>query len=423
MTMRNRFLGSLFALGALASSTACDSFFQVDNPNIIDGTKVDPVLAAEEFSRSVWQNFAFAYGGVIVYSAWFTNEARVGDTFPTRNEYGRRLIDDRNGTHNDEVWWPLARAVASAEDALTRLAEIPNADQSVRIARVALAGGFADLLMGESFCQGVVDPLGSPLAPAQTLDRAIERLKQARQIADKSYAAKMDTVDAKAISAAARVGMARAYLQKGDKANAIAMATGIPADFVFNVTYVDDAANRGRLGNNVWNFSFSRISLVVGPEWRAKADSGDTRIKYQDMKRLAQDGTLQFYRQNKFDGFAAPIRLASGLEARYIVAEASGDRNQQLTLINERRGAGGQTALVGAGLSDAQVLTELMEQRGRDFWLEGKRLGDWRRNSGNVNHILQPGSTYYKADLGTVSDHTCFPIPAAEKDNNPNFKK
>jgi hypothetical protein len=425
-TKRERF-GVIAAALAALTFAGCDSFFEVERPNVVDGETVDPVLMADEFSWSAHQNLAVAYGGMIVYSAWFTNEARVGDTFPTRNDFGLRSIDDRNGTHRDEVWVPLTRAMASAEKALVILKDIPDADKSVKIARLALVSGYSDEFMAEGFCEGVVDPLGPKATVPQMLDRAIERFKQAEKVASASYAAKLDTTDAKAIMNAARVGLARAYLQKGDKANAAATAKTVPADFVYNMTYINDASNRGRLGNNVFFYITSREALVVGPEWRALADAGDKRIAYKEEKtpagatRKAQDGELDFYSQQKFKAWDAPIRLASGLEARYIVAEAEENVANMVALINERRTASGQVGTFASVDKDA-AMTELVNQRAREFWLEGKRLGDWRRHGDKVPFILASGSTYYKAGQGKIGNQTCMPVSAAEKDNNPNFK-
>jgi hypothetical protein len=409
-------VGFALAAAMALSTAACDSFFDVERPNIVDAGTIKPEEDYEIFSRSAYQNFTVAYGGLIVHSAWFTNEARVGDTFPTRNDFGLRSLDDRNSTHSGDVYVPLARAIALSETALGILEDVPNSAQNPETARAALAAGYSVQLMAESFCEGVIEPEGPSVTPTQMIDRAIERLTQARDVA---AAITGDTAMAN-MANAARVGLARAYLQKGDKARAIAEAQTVPANFQYNVIYLDDASNRSRLGNNVYSFSFSRESLVVGPEWMAMADAGDTRISYQDAGRKAQDAVLQFYRQRKYTGWASPIRLASSLEARYIIAEAEGDIGAMIDLINERRAASGQAG-VFASTDLAETLAELMEQRGRDFWLEGKRMGDWRRNGSSVPYILQPGSPYYKTGF-TVGDQTCMPLPASEKDNNPSFK-
>lgn len=409
--------GTLIALLALAPAVAgCDSFFDVINPNVIDAAAVDPVADGEIFSRSAFQTLASAYsGGYIVYSAWFTNEAWVGDTFPTRNEYGRRLIDDRNGTHNGSVWSPITQAIAQAEQVLEILDG--EADQETNLARAALTSGYGLIMLGEGFCEGTMrGPGGEPgplMTPTQLLETAITRFDAAI-----SYATAGSGSEAAAIADAARVGRGRALLNLGRAGEAATAVAGVAADFVYNVSYVDDAGNRGRLGNGVYSFSpgGTRESLVVPPHYRAM---NDPRVPWTDAGRNAQDGVLNFFGQDKFGSWAAPIRLASGLEAQYIIAEASGDAAAMETFINERRDEGGQAPISS---TDVNVLmAELMVQKDRDFWLEGHRLGDWRRHPNLVPNILPPGDNYYKPEVGTVSNQTCMPLPFAERNANPNI--
>ena len=137
----------------------------------------------------------------------------------------------------------------------------------------------------------------------------------------------------------------------------------------------------------------------------------------------AQDNSLRLFRQTKYTSFTAPIRIASGLEARYISAEAelkaSGNTAPALALITERRTAGSQPAFTGTSV-DA-VLAELMDQRARDFWLEARHLGDVLRNPTAAALVPPVGSPFYKPTLGNFLPLACLPIPFSEKANNPNF--
>lgn len=403
------------ALAAVIATVGCtDSFFEVSDPDILEANNIDPEKDGVVLARSAFQNLVDAYGDHIVYSAWWSHEARVGDTFPTRNEFGRRFLDDTNGTLNGEVWSPIARAATTGEQAYGILKDKPG----IGLAVAAFTEGYAMLLMAETFCEGTVaasttEP-GPKLSTTQMLDLAVERLTAA-----KTEAAKLTGAEATGLAGAAQVGIARAYLQAGKKTEAAAAAKLVAASFNYEFKYVDDAANRGRVGNNVWNFTTARQSLVVPPEYRAIADAGDPRIKYDDAKRFAQDSELQFYRQQKFPGYGTAIRLASGLEARYIAAEAGGSIGEQIALINERRAVGKQAPFDSGDA--AAVLAELMEQRARDFWLEGKKTGDYRRNGHAVPYVIPDGAEYYKPGVGTMGNQKCYPVPNAEKQNNPNF--
>ena len=115
----------------------------------------------------------------------------------------------------------------------------------------------------------------------------------------------------------------------------------------------------------------------------------------------------------------SPIRLASKLEADYIEAEATGTA-AQLALIAARRAANAQPAYTGS-TAPAAVLTELMEQKGRDFYLEAKRMGDFRRIPAAVINVPVPGTAYFKPGFSPVGNQVCWPLPLAETDNNPNI--
>jgi len=401
----------------LPSLTACDlNFFEVKNPNVIDAATVDPVADGAIFSRSAFQTLASAFSsGFIVYTAWFTNEAWVGDTFPTRNEFGRRLIDDRNGTHNGSVWSPITQAIAQGEQVLEILGGEPG--QELNLARAAFTSAYGLVLEGEAFCEGTMrGPGGEPgplMTSDQLLETAVDRFSQAIQFGNGASG-----TEASNIVTASQVGMGRALLQLGRNTEAAAAVAGVPDAFEFNVAYVDDAGNRGRLGNGVYFYSAggSRESLVVPPHYRAM---DDPRITFIDTGRNAQDGVLRFFSQRKFDNWAASIRLASGLEARYIEVEATGTAAELEAFVNARRAVGGQAPIASTDMT--VLMGELMAQRSRDFWLEGHRMGDWRRNGALVPDILQPGDNYYKPEVGTVSSQTCMPIPFAERNANPNL--
>ncbi len=221
-------------------------------------------------------------------------------------------------------------------------------------------------------------------------------------------------------------GLARAYLQAGQGAQAIAAADSVPAGFTFNLTYVDDLANRTRLSNRLWQFVRDRGSIAVAPIWRTT----DPRVPWalgsaftpafapQDAA-YASDRGVPYAIQRKFTDYNVPIRLASRLETDYIVAEAQGTA-AQLTLIGARRTAAGRPPYTG--LTDpASVLTEFLTQKGFDFYLEGRRMADFRRNPANVIGVPVPGSTYWKPGFAPVGGDMCYPLPITETDNNPNL--
>ncbi len=399
----------------LLSVVACsDSFFKVTNPNLIDAATVDPTSGANTLSLSAQQNFVRAIGLLSVYGAWFTGEANVSDTFPTRNEFGFRLISDLNGSLNTDIWVPLSVAAASGKTVLDL--DLPIPATNINIARAAAFRGFAILQMASDFCTGTLS--SSPeLTTAQMLDSATAMFDQAVTVGTAN-----GSTEGISLSNAAKVGRARVKLQKRDNAGAAAEATSVPSGFVYNLRYTDDAGNRGRLSNQQYQLTFDRSSISVAPFFR---NTTDTRVTYLGPGQTTLNGQDAvpggFYQQTKFNSYAASMRLASKLEADYIAAEASADPATQITFINLRRTAGAQPVYSGAN-DAASVLTELMTQKGFDFYLEGKRVADYRRNPTAVSGITPSGQPYFKPGYAATGTQVCYPLPRAERDNNPNTK-
>ncbi len=396
---------------ALAVLSACSEFLSVDNPNVIDADNIDPVADATTLANSAQQNFAAAYGWQIMYSSWFTGEAEVAETFPTRNEFGRRAVAASNGNLNADVWTTLALAAASSN--LVLVLDLPNPDTNINLARTALWRGYSFVLMAENFCSGTVES-GPELTALELLDSAVVNLTRAITVGNA-----INTADSRALANAALVGRARAHLQAGRTSEASADATAVPAGFTFSLPYVDDLAARNRLSNRLYQFTVDRGSVSVAPAFRLS----DPRLQFKAPGEHAltpQDPSSgPFYIQNKYPAFNANIRVASKLEADYIAAE-SGTTADQLALITARRSANGQP--VYAGATDASsVLTELMWQKSLDFWLEGRRIGDLRRNPTSMTALPVPGAAYFKPGFAPIGSDVCYPLPTAERDNNPNI--
>jgi hypothetical protein len=221
------------------------------------------------------------------------------------------------------------------------------------------------------------------------------------------------------------VGIARAELQAGRLPQAIAAAQSVPAAFNFNLNYVDDLAQRFRLANRMWWYVRDRGSIAVAPIWRTSPQ--DPRVPYQSPTTFApqdaayaSDRGVPYAIQQKYSDYNVPVRLASKLEADYIQAEAEGTASQ-LALIAARRSANGQPVYGGPVDANA-VMTEFLTQKGFDFYLEGKRMGDFRRHPTNIVGLPVAGATYWKPGFAPIGSDTCYPLPIREIDNNPNIE-
>jgi hypothetical protein len=399
-----------YAAALLPLLAACD--LDVSNPGIIDASTFDPVADARTLSMSAQQNFYQVYADIINSTALYSGEVWTGAVRQESNDIGRRAIVDTNIDLNGSFWSPLQLVLATNDEVVEVLRGTSDFDSNLNVARSSMWAGFALQLMGEIFCQGVID-VGPPLTPAETLDSAIIRFERAIDIA-----AVLDGAEAAKIADASRVGLARARLQKGENTEAAQIASTVDEAFVANAIYVDDPQSRTRTGNDVFAASAGTSQIVAG-DYRGLEDP---RVPFVDAGMNAQDGRNPLFRQQKYTAFSDPIRVASGLEARYIVAEAElkgGDAAAALALIAERRAVGGQDEFGESG-QDA-VLAELMSQRARDFWLEAKHLGDYLRNPSATPLVPEAGTPFYKPEQGEFGPLTCLEVPFVEKANNPNF--
>ncbi|WP_396219598.1 hypothetical protein [Gemmatimonas sp.] len=405
--------GALVAFSGL-SLVGCSDFLTVSNPNVINASAIDPVNDAATLAASAQQNFAVAHGWFAMYQSWMVGETLVAETFPTRNEYGRREVLNTNGSHNSDVWQPISVALSSASAVLNLT--LPTPTTNLSYARAAAFKGMSFVYMAESFCVGVSNG-GGPLTTAQMLDSAVASLTQAVAVGTANA-----TADGIQLANVARVGLARAHLQAGRTAEAIAAARAVPAGFVFNLATIDDPAQRTRLGNRLWQFTLDRGSITVAPAYRI-TDDPRIRFKTPAQHNLAPQDPASgpFFIQDKYPAFNTPLRLASKLEADYIEAEATGT-TAQLAFIALRRAANNQPAYAGSQAA-ADVLTEFFEQKGRDFYLEAKRMGDFRRRPLNVRNLPVPGAPYFKPGFAQIGNQTCWPLPVQETDNNRNFPR
>jgi hypothetical protein len=259
---------------------------------------------------------------------------------------------------------------------------------------------------------------------------AIERLDRALAISTGGAAAK---TGAATVANMARVGLARAWLDRGDQAQAIQHAQEVDPDFELFVHYQSDPSDWQVYNFYQW-FAGYRYAGEMDLALEAKHFRGavDARIPVDTSatRRLAnglRDGYLP-YQSSSFSGWtphganlfgeATSIRFSSGLEARYIIAEAGGLNATDLrAFVNERRAAGGLGDFGGA---DNLLADEVLEQRARDFFLDGHRMGDLRRYERLYSKNFWPTGTMpgLTTSYGT---QTCWPVGQSELNSNPNY--
>jgi len=210
----------------------------------------------------------------------------------------------------------------------------------------------------------------------------------------------------------ALVGRARAYVGLGQLAAAKADAQLVTPAFAKFVTASSISLRRN---NRVWQEN-SATSTNTSLD-TLYTHMNDPRVPFLDRNASSVTG-VHLYQQLKYTTAASPIRLASGDEARLIIAEADlavADFVGADSIISNFRARGGQAPI--ASVDSATVAAALLDQRRREFFLEGQHLGDAIR----FNAALNPAAGTAYPGGGTYGTQVCLPLPDVEKQNNPNF--
>lgn len=405
--------GSLGACGDLLTVTDRG---RITEPALADSTLVNELgnAAIGTFNR-IYDNYAYSV-------ALFTDEAVSGHNFEQWQWLDHRVMDDSNDTYGQYVALHQVR-FAGGEMArrLTTLLGEERASKDSRVAESLMVEGYALVLLAESHCESPLTGNDAAVPSDQLFQQAILSFEKAIAIATAGGATQ--------ILNGSRVGIARAYLNLGNYAKAIEYAAVVPENFVISARYsntISTLYNDFTAATTGQNFN-----LGVDPKFQAY---NDPRITF----RTATAGHNPAYaisapyQPPSFSGYvggqntlfteSTDIRFTSGLEAKYIVAEAQGPTAANLTFINARRAIGGQAAL-GADVSATAFRLAVIDQRSRDFYLDGHRLGDLRRMKKlyNVDEFPKGENPNPGARYGEYGTAECFIPTRSERIGNPNY--
>ncbi|MDF1501304.1 RagB/SusD family nutrient uptake outer membrane protein [Roseisolibacter sp. H3M3-2] len=429
-------LGAL-VLGA-ATAGACNDFLQAENPGAVEETDVNQPQYVNLLMNGIIGEFQPAFGNITWWNAIYTDELYNRNTFFEEALIDRRQVGPENGTHNTFIYPRIHRARFLADDGVRRMKEIlgDSASRDLRVARALAYGGMTYNYLGEMYCDIPFDGQ-APQTPEAVFRAAMTKLDSAVAIANAAKTAAKarvplvagDTLAADSVRNFALVGAARAALNVNDRARAATYAGQVPAAFAFFAQY---STNSTAENHRVWqNLTAASGGTTDNTPFRDMA--GDVRIPRSGATGVTGLIPRSPASYSTFDGtptgspFVAggTIRIASGLEARYIVAETQIESNPTavLALINERR-AFGRLQQPVTGLTGAALLAELRDQRRRDFYLDNHRLGDLRRYQKFYQINEFPTGPYPTSTTGDRYDTaTCWPLALAEINSNPNIPR
>ena len=427
-------VAALAAVGLSVALGACSDLLSVENPGAIQDTQLNDETLAPALVQSAVADFQRMYSDLAYYSAVITDEAVTGHNFETIKEIDLRLAKPNNGTVNSGVYTPLQRARFSGDSISGRLRVIygDSASKSIGLARTLAYAGYGSMLLGEFMCEAPVDPTAASLNWDDLMRRALDRFDESIVVATAARQGNAKAVgSADSILAMAHVGAARAALNLGDMARAIEHGSKVPPAITL---WVPHATDKSYLENTFYGATHgNNRNLGVDSYFRFL---GDTRVRHTKTSRTGHNGLTLLWTPFQSPSFGewaptldvdfektTPMRFASGLEARYIVAEAKGAVQETVDLINERRKVGDPAATdISLSLGDEGIMAELRNQRRRDFFLDGHRLGDLRRYQKLYNIDLFPTGPHPNVEWGNYGSNQCFLLPIEETTGNPNAK-
>jgi hypothetical protein len=417
-------------LAVLIAATACDTLrnpLNVEPASRIPAAQIEAPVNAQILSDGAIADFECAF------NAYDYLGGMIGEEFIYEQQTASRTPYDRRNTTKDDAdygvnscsatnpgaYTPLQIARQSNENLLAFLktwsdAEVasgPGSPNRTNLMAIAAAyAGYSYVLLGEGFCTMAISSVnldkslsyGGEIQRDSVFKLGIARLTEAITLAT--------TAGNTSIQTMALLGRARAKLDIGDYAGAKADAQQVPAGYLKTVSA---SATTTRRSNRIFleNSAVNR-NLSVGEPYRSM---GDARVPVTATTLVSATGIVHYY-QTKYPSAATPIPLATYEEAQLIIAEADIRANSlgtALPILNASRTRGGQGPFLG--VTQAEYLAELIDQRRRELFAESHHLGDLIR----FGIAPQPpaGTAYHFG--GFYANQICLPLPSAERLNNP----
>ena len=416
------------ALWCLLGAVACSELtaLKQENPGQLAAATLYVPANAQLLVNGAIGDFECAFSRYTVGSGLLMDElataiSNTGDfdydrrTLLTNAGYGTTACPT-TGAANMQIpgiYTPLSMARSSADTIAAKLegwTDTQVANRTKLIGQAYTYGGYSLVLLGEGMCSAAIN-LSAEMTPAQVFGEAKARF-------DKAIAAATTAGDNATLNLAT-MGRARTQQNLGSLALAAADAAKITDNsYVANIT--TDATN-GRRQNGIYVTTVLNFFFTVDASFRGLTFGGvtDPRVSVVNTGKNGSSGAA-VWQASKALVATAPIAITRWSEAQLIQAEnfvATGNLAAAVAIINALHTKAGLPAYDATGQTAAQVLAQVIDERRREFFLEGHRLGDIRR----YGLALSPATGSAYPNGGTYGTQSCFPLPDVERINNPNI--
>ena len=408
---------------------ACDSLLEVDIPgSVFEDDLHDPRLA-ETLASSAEGDFECAFKTYQHTTGLWADDFEISGAGRDLGVIGARLpfisiYGDRTGCQSQTaLWTPLHVARFQGERGAEILAEfsdeaVPN--KSFLIGKSLVHAAYSYVFLAEAYCSLAFDQ-GPEVTREVGFNLAVTRFGEA--MAALGGATGADAAEAADLMNFARVGRARANLNLGNDSEVVADASQVSPGF-------ERTAFSSSSDERLYAPMVDANTVIVGGVWTLHQRWWELTVPYEGGVAdprvpvfhvglgLGHDGIADVWANLKYTSRDDDIRIADWAEAQLMIAEVEAGRGNgaiAVGIINLLRDThDGLPHADPVGMSQNDIIELVREERRRELWLEGTRMGDKLRWN-------EPWSTGV-SDHGTAyGTDTCIPLQEAELLNNPNF--
>jgi starch-binding outer membrane protein, SusD/RagB family len=414
----------------------------IEHDDLFEPAAIEPlVIGAERNLGRAISGGSSPHGGIFGAGAFLTDEIVHSGQWVGLRDWSDAVVVPDDVAETSTRWAHAQNARVTAEDAAEIIQTIlenegENPGTSVPIATALTWAGFANRVLGDTFCSAVIDG-GEELPVSAFYERAEGHFGQAITIAGAAGDAQLAT--------AAHAGRAQVRMMLGDWDGAVSDAAEVPIDFVHDVRMSSNSpaeynglfeAFRPQGQASVWGTPFADFGTDLSGVHEGE---GDPRVLYSSLNpggevEIGGDGRRETWFADKYESRDDNHPIVKGTEMRLIEAEAllvGGDVDGAIDAVNEVRTFHGLDA-VDADTED-EAWNLLQRERGIELWVEGRRLPDMRRWAAtpgfadfDVVRIEAPGDQPIESDevrnvLDNPLGELCLPMNRDERNSNPNL--
>ena len=437
-----------FVAGAcVACLCACSDLTHVSNVGIVQPTAENSAAGATARAAGAGHLFYGVMSSVVLTSGTFTDEF-IGTDFVGHSGDGF-LLDARRPptasfpTSEASNFQGLMNVRINLVYAISALQQYAPTNTAL-IAQMYAFKGYVEMILAEEYCNGIpfssIDfngnmVLGSGTTTTDTYAMATTHFDSALALASPGSN----------VAYLAAVGKGRTLADLGQFSAASAAVSGVPASFVNNLEF---SANTSlSQTNTTWNNIYTGYDGIGdrqgGTTWFPGNGGGIPFVSAHDPRLPTallgngNDGYTPRYNFTGWTGFASPQRLATGVEARLIQAEAALQANNGdtatagtgwLGILNNLRAtaiAPAMPPLADPGSYAARVDLLFYE---RAFWnfSTANRMSDLRRlvrQYGRAADSVFPSGVWKDGlPYGTDVNFAIPTVAGGYEATNPNFK-